>query len=82
MAKQKTVVLGNTEYILQQVNALEWIRIRERSETQQGKLSQEKFYRELLEHVVVNPRRKIEDFEEFIELEELMAEAVALHIPR
>ena len=81
MVKQKNVTINETEYTLQQVNALEWIRLRERSH-KNGVLSQEMFYRELLEHVVVNPKRKIEDFDEYMELEELMGEAVSLHIPR
>lgn len=73
---QKKVTVGETEYTLQRIPAREWIRLRQGC-TKNGNWNEEKFIDEVLEHIVVEPRKKISDFDEnYGELEEVVAEAV------
>ncbi len=73
---QKTVNVFGTDYVLQKVTPREWIRIRSRCKDKNGNLIDETFYSEILEHIVVQPRMTIDDFEEIEELEEVMKEAI------
>ena len=70
--KQK--IKGN-EYTFQKLPAREWIRLRKRC-TKNNNFDEEKFMDEVLEHIVVEPKKTIDDFEDYAELEEVVAEAV------
>ncbi len=76
MAKQKTVKIGETNYTLQKVPPREWIKLKNRARDRQGNTSEEKLYEEILEHIVVDPRQGLDDFEDWEELETLMQEAI------
>jgi hypothetical protein len=71
----KKVTVGDTEYTLQKIPAREWVRLRQRC-TKNGNLNEEKFIDEILEHIVVDPKKRLDDFEDYSELEEVVAEAV------
>jgi hypothetical protein len=73
--EQKKVKVNGVEYTLQKMPAREWIRLRKRC-TKNGNFDEEKFMDEILEHIVVDPKVKLDDFEEYADLEEVVAEAV------
>ena len=60
----KTVEVNGVEYTLQKVPTNYWYKIKDRSKDKNGNPSEEKLYQEVLEHIVVNPKMKMEDFEE------------------
>ena len=64
-----------TEYTFQKITAREWIRLKKRC-TKNGNFDEEKFIDEVLEHIVVEPKKTLDDFENYAELEEVVAEAV------
>lgn len=72
---QKIVKINGTDYTLQKISAREWIRMRKRC-TKNNNFDDEKFIEEILEHIIIDPKRKIDDFDDYAELEEVVAEAV------
>jgi hypothetical protein len=74
--KQKKIIIDDVEYTLQKVMPLEWLRIRERCKNKHGLPIDENLYREILEHIVIAPKKTINDFDEVEVLEELMKEAI------
>ena len=68
------VKIKGKEYTFQKLSAREWIRLRKRC-TKNNNFDEEKFIDELLEHVVVDPKITMDDFEDYGELEEVVAEA-------
>ena len=73
--KQKKVNIGGVEYTLQKPLPREYIQMRERCKGPAG-FSEEKYYTEILQNVVVDPQCSIDDFEDYADLEALMQEAV------
>lgn len=53
----KTVNVGDAEYTLQKLPVREAMKLREETSD-----NQTEFYERMLEHVVVHPKKKIEDF--------------------
>jgi hypothetical protein len=80
--KQTKVMINGSEYTLQKLLPREWLRLRERCKNKSGQPVEEKLYDELLEHIVVSPKKHLDDFEDMAELEELMAEAVRFQLGR
>ena len=73
---QKTIEINGTEYTLQRISNTEWLKMQERATDRRGNISVLKFSKEILEHILVEPRMKIDDFETTAEMEEVVAEAV------
>jgi hypothetical protein len=71
----KVIKVFGTEYTLQKVAVREWLKMRKRCKVE-GELDDELFYDEILNHIVVNPKKSIDDFESTEELEEVMKEAI------
>lgn len=74
--EQKNTTINDTDYTLQRVYPIEWVKIRDRSKNKFGVPSEEKMFKEVLAHIVVEPKRKLEDFKVWSELEELVKEAI------
>ena len=74
--EQKKVTVGETEYTLQKIMPREWLRLRDRCKNRYGQPVEENLYTEVLKHIVVNPKVKVDDFKNFAELEELVQTAV------
>lgn len=74
--KQKTVEVNGQEYTLQKIPTEAWYQLKDRCATKNGS-SEAKLYKEICEHIIVNPKVKMNDFEEVEDFEALMKEAVA-----
>lgn len=74
--EQKKVTINGTEYTLQKVTPREWLRMRDRCKNKHGQPIEERMYDEVLEHIVVHPKKKLDDFTDLQELEELVAAAI------
>lgn len=67
----KTVTVNEVEYVLQKLPTREALKIRQAAR-EDGNYDDIKMYESMLEHVVIQPKMKVEDFEDVIDLEELM----------
>lgn len=76
MTNQKQVTVNEKDFTLQKVFPVEWLRIRDRCKNKFGIPSEEKMYKEILTHIVVEPKMKVEDFEDWKELDELVQEGI------
>ena len=82
MLAQKKVNIFDTEYTFQKVKPRAWLQIRQRTKDKHGMPIEEKLYSEILEHIVIVPKKTIDDFEEIEELEEVMKEAIRFQCHR
>lgn len=53
---QKTVTIDEKEYVLQHPGVRAGVQLRDRAKDINGNLVEEKFYDELMKHVIVSPR--------------------------
>lgn len=74
-ALQKKQVIYEKEYTFQKISPREWMRLRKRC-SKNGVLDDEKFADEVLEHIVIEPKVKLDDFEDYGEVEDLVSAAV------
>ena len=74
-AQTKKVTIEGVEYTFQRIPTREWIRLQERCQDRRGNISTERLASEILEHIVVEPKVKIDDFEIPAVMEEVVAEA-------
>jgi len=64
MAKQTTVKVNGVEYTLQHPGARWYLQVIDRHTNAKGNLERTGYTEEILEHVVVNPKVSIEDFDD------------------
>ncbi len=64
MAKQKKVKIGDTEYTLQHPGIRARLQILDDCTNSNGSLNKLQYSEALFEHIVVQPKVKIEDFDE------------------
>ena len=78
---QKKVEVNGTEYTLQKLPVLEFMKLRQQWGSREfaSGVDDIKMSELVLEHIVVNPKRKIEDFDTLEELEDLVSEGVNYH---
>lgn len=74
---QKTVTIEEVEYTLQHPGVRAGVQLRDRSKDMNGQIVEEKYYGELMKHVVVNPKVTWDSVEEIGNkaFSELMKEA-------
>lgn len=72
---QKTIEVEGKEYTLQHPGVREGVKIRGRSKDQFGNLDEEKYYDELMKHVIVQPKTNWDYWEENDGFLEVMKEA-------
>lgn len=77
---QKKVTINGTEYTLQKVFPSAWYKMKDKSKNQHGVAQEEKLYQDILKHVVVDPKKKMDDFTDLNEFEELMKEATRFQL--
>lgn len=68
--KTKKVIINDVEYTLQKLPVREAFKLRD-SWLINGQINQEKMYDKLLEHIVVAPKVKLDDFEDLETVEEI-----------
>lgn len=73
--ENKKIMLGGTEYLIQKIPTREAIRLRQQW-LEDGVVNAEKMMDLCLEHFVISPKKKMEDFDSVIELEELVQECI------
>lgn len=78
--KQKKIAINNIEYTLQKVLPREWLKIKDRCTNRYGQPIEEKLYDEVLEHIVVAPKVKLDDFEDMAVVEELVTAATQFQL--
>lgn len=75
--KQTTVEIQGTEYTFQHPGVRESVRLRDRSKNKSGQLVEEKYYQELMTHVIVQPKVNWDYFDEHPEVfDDVMLAAV------
>lgn len=80
---QKKITIDGEEYIIQHPGVRGRFRIVDQSTLPGGTLSKEKYADAMLEHVVVQPKRKLEDFDSNPDaLDELLGECDKLLFPK
>lgn len=74
--KQKTITTkSGQEYTLQHPGVRAVTKITDRIKNKHGVMSDERLADEMLTHVVVEPKRKVDDFDSYRELVEVVQEA-------
>lgn len=73
--KQKKVTVKGKEYLLQHPGVRSVTKITDRVKTKHGVMSGEKLADEMLTHVVVDPKVRLDDFDDFKEADELVSKA-------
>ena len=68
--EQKTITIGEKEYVLQKLPTRKALEMKQRY-MPNNIFDELKCYDEILEHIVVNPKVTIDDFEDISELDEL-----------
>ena len=71
----KTVTVGGEEYVLQKLPVRPGLELRQRCRSG-SEVDDIKFYEELLEHVVMKPKKKLDDFDDIGNLEDLMLKVI------
>jgi hypothetical protein len=79
MMKKK---INGTEYTFQKLPAMEMVRLKERATDTSGNLVESLLFEELAEHVIVNPRLDLEEFEDYGELMEIMKVALDFQLSK
>lgn len=73
--EQKTITVGENEYVLQKLPTRKALEIKQKWLDANGQIIEIIFYDEILEHIVVNPKKTVDDFDDISELQILGAEA-------
>lgn len=73
---QKTVTVEGNEYVLQKLPIRKALELRQKWTLPNGITDDVVMYEECLKHIVVSPKKKIEDFQSIAELEELILECI------
>lgn len=71
----KTVEIEGVKYNLQKLPVRQGLELRKRSRTG-GDIDDIKFYEEILEHIVVEPKLSLDDFEDIGHMEKLMEKVI------
>lgn len=71
----KTVTVDSEEYVLQKLPVRPGLELRQRARNGND-VDDIKFYEELLEHVVMKPKKKLDDFDDIGHLENLMVKVI------
>lgn len=79
MTEQLKKTVNGVEYTYQKLSAMEWLRLKERSTDEMGIIRDSLFFEEVAEHIIVDPKINVEEFEELGELVEIMKHATFLH---
>ena len=70
------------EYTLKKLPPREWARLRDRCKNRHGHIMEENFMSEILEHIVVDPAVKLDDFEDWETAQQVVNSAVSFCVGR
>ncbi len=73
--KQKTLRIGDTDYTFQRVPLSYWLQMMDGAKDNNGNLMDSRFIPEVLKHIVVSPKKSIDDFPDMDTLREVIKEA-------
>lgn len=85
MAEKKKVVeqskvftseVSGTKYTFQKVAPVDWLDILDDVEGGESKGKRRRLYGQVLEHVIVQPKMELRDFEDFGEMDEVVTAAI------
>jgi len=65
MSKEKKETIEGVEYTFKKLPPREWARLRDRTKNRFGNVIEENFMSEILEHIVVDPKVSLDDFEDW-----------------
>ena len=65
MSKEKKETIEGVEYTFKKLPPREWARLRDRTKNRFGNIIEENFMSEILEHIVIDPKVSLDDFEEW-----------------
>lgn len=74
--EQKTITVGENEYVLQKLPTRKALEIKQKWLDSNGQIIELNLYDEVLEHIVVNPKKTVDDFDDISELQTLGTEAL------
>lgn len=74
--EQKTITVGENEYVLQKLPTRKALEIKQKWLDSNGQIIELNLYDEVLEHIVVNPKKTVDDFDDISELQALGTEAL------
>lgn len=74
--EQKTVTVANKEYVLQKLPTRKALEIKQKWLDANGQIIELEMYDQVLEHIVVNPKKTVDDFDDISELNKLGTQAV------
>ncbi len=77
---EKKVEIRGVEYTLKKIPPREWARLRDRCKNRFGNIIEEKFLSEIFEHLVVNPKLSLDDFEDWDVCQEVANAAVEFQL--
>lgn len=77
---EKKVEIRGKEYTFKKIPPREWVRLKDRCKNRFGNVIEEKFLAEIFEHLVVNPKVSLDDFEDWSECQEVANAAIAFHL--
>lgn len=74
--EQKNFTLGNTDYVFQKLPTRKALEIKQKWLDANNNIIELNMYEQLLDHVIVNPKRTVDDFDDISELQTLCLEAL------
>ena len=74
--EQKEVTIGETKYTLQKLPIRKAMEIRREWTDRDGNLNDIKMFEKMLEYIVVSPKKKLDDFDDYTELSLLGSEVL------
>lgn len=74
--KQAQQIINGTEYTFQKLPVMAAFELREQFMTEHMGINRKKAYPLILEHIVVHPKKKMEDFEDISELDDVVTAAI------
>jgi len=82
MSKEKKETIEGVEYTFKKLPPREWARLRDRCKNRHGHIMEENFMSEILEHIVVDPAVKLDDFEDWETAQAVVNAAVSFCLGR
>ncbi len=77
---ESQIEIRGKEYTLKKLPPREWARLRDRCKNRFGHILEEKFLSEIFDHLVVNPRTTLDDFDDWDECQEVANAAVEFQL--
>ncbi len=74
--------IRGVEYTFQKIPAMDFVRMKERATNEKGQILDSLMFEELAEHVIVDPKIDLEEFDDVVELSEIMEEAISFQLSK